>query len=180
LARVRRGLLAAAESARTGSRLRPFARVLTGIAVLLGLLILGGTIYALIRGPVEGTAERAGGGIPGGPDPQTGIFTGIGRLRIPISGDAPASNQGQSPRATVVLSVVFPYGSDDRSFTEELAGKIPLFRRIIQDYFGSMSIEELSPLNEEKAKAELLKRFNRELQLGTIKVLYFNDLMILE
>jgi flagellar basal body-associated protein FliL len=80
----------------------------------------------------------------------------------------------------VVLSVVFPYPPGDRPFTEELAGKVPLFRRIIRDYFGALSGDELKPLDERRAKGELLRRFNAELQLGKIELLLFNELMILE
>jgi flagellar basal body-associated protein FliL len=80
----------------------------------------------------------------------------------------------------VVLSVVFPYPPGDRPFTEELAGKVPLFRRIIRDYFEALSGDELKPLDERRAKAELLRRFNAELQLGEIELLLFNELMILE
>jgi flagellar basal body-associated protein FliL len=80
----------------------------------------------------------------------------------------------------VVLSVVFPYPPGDKPFTEELAGKVPLFRRIIRDYFGALSGDELNPLDEQKAKAELLRRFNAELRLGKIESLLFNELMILE
>jgi flagellar basal body-associated protein FliL len=155
-------------------------RFLTALLIILFLVILGGTFYAVIRGPVEGEGGPAGGGTEGsgaedlgnaGSSGAIAVFTGIGRLRIPLRGGT---------RATVVLSIVFPYPVGDRPFTEELSGKVSLFRRIAQDYFGSLSPEELGPLNEDKTKAELLKRFNGELQLGTIEVLFFNDFMILE
>jgi flagellar basal body-associated protein FliL len=99
------------------------------------------------------------------------MFTGIGRLRIAA---------GSGSRAAVIVSIVFPYSPEDRPFTEELAGKIPLFRRIAREYFGALSAYDLNPLDEQKAKAELLRRFNNELRLGTIESLLFNDLMILE
>jgi flagellar basal body-associated protein FliL len=155
--------------------------VLTCIIIVLILIILGGTLYALIRGPVAAGASgsSAAGSASGETNFPAGIaiFTGIGRLRIPVGGGA--VNTG-FPRTTIVLSIVFPYPVEDRLFTEELAGKIPLFRRIAQDYFGVLSFDELSPLDEDKAKAELLGRFNRELRLGSIDVLFFNDLLILE
>jgi flagellar basal body-associated protein FliL len=155
-------------------------RFLTAVLILLVLVILGGTFYAIIRGPLEerdgqgGAAEGYAGakGPPVEASPGAiAVFTGIGRLRIPVRGGS---------RATAVLSIVFPYPAADRPFTEELAGKVPLFRRIAQDYFGSLAPEELVPLNEDKTKAELLKRFNAELRLGNIEVLFFNDFMILE
>jgi flagellar basal body-associated protein FliL len=161
-------------------------RFLTALLILLVLVILGGTFYAIIRGPAEESGGQGGaagegrssageGGLKEGGAGSPGaiaVFTGIGRLRIPA--------RGGNSRTTVVLSIVFPYPAADRPFTEELAGKVPLFRRIAQDYFGSLAPEELVPLNEDKTKAELLKRFNAELRLGSIDVLFFNDFMILE
>jgi flagellar basal body-associated protein FliL len=175
--------------AKKGKEPDSLIRFLAIVLIVLVLAILGGTFYAIIRGPVEraaggqgvpagagGTgpegngAERTGGGA-GNPPGAIAVFTGIGRLRIPVRGGS---------RMTVVLSVVFPYPAEDRPFTEELAGKVPLLRRIVQDYFGSLAPEDLAPLNEDKAKAELLRRFNGELRLGNIEVLFFNDFMILE
>jgi flagellar basal body-associated protein FliL len=169
-----------------GNRLESLARFLIALLIVLILVILGVTFYAIIRGPVEGAegglpaAGSTGGSSAGGIGAEgiddrspraIAVFTGIGRLRIPAGG---------SFRITVVLSVVFPYPAEDRPFTEELTGKIPLFRRILRDYFGSLPPEELNPLNEEKIKAELLERFNSELRLGSIGVLFFNEFMILE
>jgi flagellar basal body-associated protein FliL len=117
---------------------------------------------------------------PGAQSPGSAVFTGLGRLRI-AAGASGADTTADTPsRAVVVLSVVFPYPPGDRPFTEELAGKVPLFRRIIRDYFGALSKDELNPLDERKAKDELLRRFNTELQLGKIELLLFNELMILE
>jgi hypothetical protein len=98
-----------------------------------------------------------------------GMFTGIGRMRI-----------AAGRRATVILSIVFPYPSTDRAFTEELAAKVPQFRQIAKDYFGGLSQDELDLLDEQKAKAEILRSFNGELRLGQIESLLFNDLLILE
>jgi hypothetical protein len=143
----------------------------------LVLIILAGTLYAVIRrppAPLPGADPESAGGVQ---DPGNAVFTGIGRLRIPAGGGSGADS---SPQAVVILSVVFPYSPEDRPFTEELAGKIPLFRRIIGDYFGALSREELNPLDEQGAKEELLRRFNRELRLGSIESLLFADLMILE
>jgi flagellar basal body-associated protein FliL len=158
--------------AKKGKQPDSLVRFLTALLIVLVLLILGGTFYALIRGPVEESGGQGGPAEPGAGSPGgIAVFSGIGRLRIPVGG---------SPRTTVVLSIVFPYPAEDRSFTEELAGKVPLFRRIVQDYFGSLAPEELVPLDEDRTKAELLRRFNGELRLGSIDVLFFNDFMILE
>jgi flagellar basal body-associated protein FliL len=154
-------------------RLMIIYRVLVLLALALGLLIIGGTLYAVLRGPdsgknaVQNSAQAADGA-------DTSVFTGIGRLRIPVAGQASA------PAATMVLSIAFPYPLRDRPFTEELAAKIGDFRSLAQDYFSALSAEEIHNLNEEKAKAEILRAYNRILRLGRIEALYFNDLMVLE
>jgi flagellar basal body-associated protein FliL len=165
--------------------MRRLTWVLTGIVCGLALVILAGTLYAVFRDSggvspestqdgISATGGDSGAGELEGQSPGNAVFTGIGRLRIAAE-DLP----GAAPRA-VVVSVVFPYPPEDRPFTEELAGKVPLFRRIIRDYFGALSGEELNPLDEQRAKSELLRRFNAELQLGKIELLLFNELMILE
>jgi flagellar basal body-associated protein FliL len=152
--------------------MRLLTRILAAIAIGLVLLILAGTLYALFREP----AAAQGAAVPGpaaGPatgSAETAMFTGIGRLRIAAAGGP----------ATVILSIVFPYPATDRPFTEELAGKLSVFRRIARDYFGALSPEDLVPLDEDKAKAEVLGLFNQELQLGQIELLFFNDLLVLE
>jgi flagellar basal body-associated protein FliL len=166
-------------------------RILVIIAAALVLVILGGTVYAFfIRlpetmtdtistetdAPVRPSAvssgpadTRPGEGVdPGG---GTAMFTGIGPRRIAAAGGEPA---------TVLLSITFPYPGADRAFTEELVTKVPEFRSIVSAYFSTKDAGELRNLDEAVAKAELLRRFNAELQLGKIEVLYFNDFMILE
>jgi hypothetical protein len=166
--------------AKGGGPPRLLTRVLAAVAACLVLVILAGTLYALFREegavPEEGEEPPRSGGIPGA---GTAVFTGIGRLRI-TAGNGPPTEAGSGDRAVVVLSIVFPYPPEDRPFTEELTGKIPLFRRIAREYFGALAPDQLRPLDERKAKAELLRRFNDELRLGTIGLLLFDDLMILE
>jgi flagellar basal body-associated protein FliL len=172
----------AQQTARNRKQPDSIVRFLTAVLIALVLLILGGTFYAIIRGPAAGSARQGGtaeggsgenrpNGIGASSPGAIAVFTGLGRLRIPVGG---------ASRATVVLSIVFPYPAEDLPFTEELAGKVPLLRRIVQDYFGSLTPAELVSPNEDKTKAELLRRFNGELRLGSIDVLFFNDFMILE
>ena len=200
------GLLAAAERARNdpaerpakrlakegrfgnapaGRRLRLLTTVLGVIAAALVLVIGAGTLYVLLvdpgafSGASARAAARTGNNTPAGGAGEntqegsgayeTGMFTGIGRMRITAG-----------RRATVILSIVFPYPSADRPFTEELAAKVPVFRQIAVDYFGTLSQDELDLLDEQRAKTEILRRFNDELRLGQIESLLFNDLLILE
>jgi flagellar basal body-associated protein FliL len=152
-------------------------RVLLGISLLLGLLLLGGTLYALVfhdpaagplnRSPAPGPDQAA----PPLPVPGEGVFTGIGRIR--------ASTADREP-GTVILFITFPYAPEDRAFSEELVSRIGDFRDTTRTYFGSLREEELRDMGEGALKEELLRRFNALLRLGHIEVLYFNDLMIID
>jgi flagellar basal body-associated protein FliL len=168
-----KGLLAAAERRRGSRRLRVLTAVLGLVAAVLALLIGAGTLYVLVVNPgaFSGASSRTP---PAGEETWSGasdsaMFTFIGRMRIRAGAGA-----------AVVLSIVFPYPPADRPFTEELSAKVPRFRQIAQDYFESLSQAELDSLDEQKAKAEILRGFNDELRLGQIESILFNDLLILE
>lgn len=149
-------------------------RVMILLALALIMLIVAGTIYAFVRVPGSPPLFRIGGAESGparaaSAEGGTGVFAGIGRLRIPLTG-----------ASTMILSIAFPYPPGDRAFTEELASKIGDFRALATDYFSALPAEKLVNLDEETAKTEILKRYNASLRLGTIQALYFNDLMIIE
>jgi flagellar basal body-associated protein FliL len=134
-------------------------------------LIIAGTVFAFARSsntpvlrlgkPIVQTA------IPFNDDVR--VFNGIGRLRIPLSNSS-----------TLILSIAFPYPADDHVFAEELAARIGDFRTIASDYFSSLPEEKLIYLDEDAAKAEILKRWNARLRLGRIETLYFSDLLVLD
>jgi len=143
------------------------------ILILIGVLIAG-TIYALARpkgaGPVFRIGNSPVSAVEQGPvNDGVSIFAGIGRLRIPLANSS-----------ILILSIAFPYPSNDRVFAEELAVKIGEFRAIASEYFSSLPSEKLHNLDEEAAKTEILRRYNTNLRLGKIQALYFNDLMIIE
>ena len=147
------------------------------ILILIVICVLiAGTVYALARPSGSGPVFRIGNSSAGigeqasaSANEDISIFAGIGRLRIPLANSS-----------TLILSIAFPYPSDDRAFTEELAVKIGDFRAIASDYFSSLPSEKLRNLDEEAAKIEILRRYNTNLRLGKIQALYFNDLMIIE
>ena len=135
--------------------------------VLLGVLLIGGTVYGLFFRPTPPGQDQvavqnnhAGG--------QT--FTGIGQIRVSTADPQPG---------VVILFVSFVYNPEDRAFSEELALRVRNFREIIVDYIGSFSTTELQSLNEESLKSELLRRFNAILRLGQLETIYFSDFMIL-
>ncbi|MDR1588261.1 MAG: flagellar basal body-associated FliL family protein [Treponema sp.] len=177
-------------------RLLAVYRVTAALALLLALLIAGGSVFYAVLGKPEsplfnigGARNKAAGaeGRGGSDSPRNAarpaagqagnaasVFTGIGRLRIPLA--APAGGQA----GTMILSIAFPYPLNDPPFTEELAARVPDFRSIAVGYFSSLPPGELRNPDEEKAKKEILKRYNAALRLGRIETLYFSDLMIVE
>jgi flagellar basal body-associated protein FliL len=148
-------------------------RILVLFVIVLAALLIAGTIYAAVRPQGADPLLRIGSAQAMTQEPHIGdsinIFTGIGRLRIPLQNSA-----------TLILSIAFPYPSDDLPFSEELAVKIGEFRTIAGDYFSSLTADKLIKIDEEAAKVEILRRYNASLRLGNIHILYFNDLMILE
>jgi flagellar basal body-associated protein FliL len=151
-------------------------RAMVLLALLLAGLIIAGTVSAFARSSGSGPLFRIGNSVSGGEargstteNGGVNVFSGIGRLRIPLAGSS-----------TLILSIAFPYPSGDQAFTEELAAKIGDFRTMASDYFSSLPAENLIYLDEEAAKTEILRRYNASLRLGKIEALYFNDLMIID
>jgi flagellar basal body-associated protein FliL len=146
--------------------LKNIQRILSAVVLLFVLIIIGGTLYALVF------KKEASGAVPGlpvsGSPADSAVFTGIGRLRIAAG------------PATVILTITFPYFPGDRAFTGELVSRTPQFRELAGAYFKALSPDELRGPDEEKAKAEILKSFNRVLVLGKIQELYFSDFMTIE
>ena len=137
--------------------------------IILGLFIIGGTLYwALFYDKPPGREQISVLPEIGEIGGQT--FTGIGRIRI--------STADQQP-AMVILFVSFIYNPEDKVFSEELVLKIRDFREIITDYVGSFMVEDLQKQEEENIKQELLRRFNAVLRLGQIETLFFSDFMII-
>ena len=157
--------------------LRVFYHALLSLVGALIVLLTIGTIYAFVRPKDAGPLFRLGRSvetgaaveIPKAQNDDIRVFSGLGRLRIPLSNSS-----------IMLLSIAFPYPAGDIAFTEELAGKIGEFRVIAGDYFSSLSAEELIYFDEEAAKTEILRRYNAGLRLGRINALYFSDLMIIE
>jgi flagellar basal body-associated protein FliL len=168
-------------------RLLIIYRVVVAVILALVLVLAAGSLYALIRSPDSGPLFRIGGNGGGGaatqnggayPGEATAVFAEIGRLRIPVtSGAGPSAAPGA---ATVILSVSFPYPANDRPFFEELESRIGEFRSVAIEYFSGLPAENITRLDEETAKTEILKRYNSLLRLGQIETLYFTDFMLVE
>jgi flagellar basal body-associated protein FliL len=97
------------------------------------------------------------------------VFSGIGRLRIPLSNSS-----------TMLLSIAFPYSAGDIAFTEELAARIGDLKAAATDYFSSLPADKLINIDETAAKTEILRRYNNILRLGRIEALYFSDMLVID
>jgi len=153
-------------------------RVIVVVFIVLIVLFIFGNLLAFFRSSGSGPLFQIGRQKSSEVNLNTNtgiteiaVFSGMGRLRIPVAGQPPS---------TVILSISFPYPVSDRPFTEELASHIGDFRSIAAAYFTSLSPEKIAFLDEEAAKMEILKRYNAILRLGKIETLYFSDFMVIE
>ena len=146
-------------------------RIVLAVLILLIAVITVGSLFAMLsRREKADDAENSQLNVPISRNVQnngvTETFTGIGRLRIPLSGKEPA---------TLALTVSFPYQKNDPAFAEELASRLSDFRSIIREYFSALSLEKVRKLDENAAKTEILDRYNKLLHLGKIETLFFTD-----
>ena len=149
-----------------------YTALLSLAGALIGLLLIG-TIFGIARSgdakPILHLGKQTGAGSAQTYNDDIRVFSGLGRLRIPLSNSS-----------TLVLSIAFPYRHNDTAFTEELAVKIGEFKEIALDYFSSLPADRAAKIDEEAAKTEILRRYNEILRLGRIENLYFSDMMVLE
>jgi flagellar protein FliL len=149
----------------------------------IGLLSLAGVLFLLlIIGTIIGVA-RSSGSQPlfrlgkstetpaetASPDDDIREFSGLGRLRIPLSNSS-----------TLVLLITFPYPAHDTVFTEELAAKTGEFRSLAADYFSALPADKIAHLDEDAAKKEILSRYNAILRLGQIRTIYFSGMNVID
>ena len=152
------------------NKLKIANRIVFAVLMLIIAVIIIGSLLAMLSQWEKKEAENAQLNVSVSENIQNDeimeIFTGIGRLRIPLSG---------KDSATVALTVSFPYQKNDTAFAEELASRLGDFRTIIREYFSVLNIEAVRKLDENAAKNEILNRFNRNLRLGKLETLFFTD-----
>jgi flagellar basal body-associated protein FliL len=101
------------------------------------------------------------------------MFTGIGRLRIPLEG-------ADGQEALLITSVVFPYNAGDIAFKEELSAEIVNFRAKIRSVLGELSANDDLLSNEASLKNTLKQILNADLHLGKIEEIYFAEFLVVE
>lgn len=147
---------------------------LLSLAGVLVLLLVIGTIIGVARSSNARPFFRLGKSTEtpeetAAPDEDIRVFSGLRRLRIPLSNSS-----------ILVLSISFPYPAHDAAFSEELAAKIGEFRDLAAEYFTALPADKTANLNEDAAKKEILARYNAILRLGKIRAIYFNDMMVID
>jgi flagellar basal body-associated protein FliL len=148
-----------------------YTALLSLAGALIGLLVIG-TIFGIARSdgakPILHLGKQTESGSVQTYNEDIRVFSGLGRLRIPLSNSS-----------TLVLSIAFPYKHNGIAFTEELALKINEFKEIAINYFSSLPVDKTNKIDETAAKTEILRRYNEILRLGSIETLYFSDMMVL-
>ena len=149
-------------------------RVLLIICAAIAVFLITGTIYAFARpsnaGPLFTMGNSRALQVSGANQADDiRVFSGLGRLRIPLSNST-----------TLILSITFPYSVNDIPFTEELAAKLGELKATASGYFSALPEEDLIQIDEDAAKQEILKRFNSNLRLGKITALYFSDMLVID
>ena len=150
---------------RAKKKVKLIYRVLIIFIFTLILILVTGTIFGIL-------AQRAIVGFQESENlnEERHTFSGIGQIR--------ASTADYQPGMVIIL-VSFYYNPNDIGFSEELVHRIRDFREIISGYFSSLTLNDLSQLDENNIKTELLQRFNAILRLGKIEALFFNDYLII-
>ncbi|MDR2072368.1 MAG: flagellar basal body protein FliL [Spirochaetaceae bacterium] len=143
-------------------------RVLVGILIIVVAILLGGTVYGLIRKGTRPAEEALAVSASETGTEESGIFSGLGTMRIATADPEPE---------TLIISLAFPYDKTDRSFSEELASRISAFKSVTEEYLGAFTAAELAVLDEAALNAELLSRYNAILRLGQIKKLFILEYM---
>ncbi|MBN2812164.1 MAG: hypothetical protein JXP39_09755 [Spirochaetales bacterium] len=146
------------------------------VGTLIFAAIVTGTLWAFASGRANprsllGIEERRGGDSQGVAVDGESLFSGIGTLRIPLSGDKPA---------TLVVRPYLTIPAGDRPFAEELSRKTPEIRDLFREWCSSRTARELAILGENAVKKSLLAEINAHLVLGSAGSLYFSEYEIFQ
>lgn len=99
------------------------------------------------------------------------VFSDFGRLR---------TFTADNPQIPVVVLPFISYKTENSFLYEELCQKQRKIRTIILQFFTQKTQKELFSMGEEIVKSELLKLINKELAMGKIEALYFEEYIFLE
>ena len=149
-------------------------KLLRSIIIVLIAAIVIGTVAAFVKK----TRDRASGrqeeesdaGSAYIPPKEYALYGDLGQLRA-VTAD--------NPPITVVLKPFLEYKASDTAFQEELVAKKEVLKNNILDWFSLESAYRLSSELPQDIKQALMKRINKQLVLGSIHNIYFEEFVIL-
>ena len=151
-------------------------KILFILMLAIIFLILSGTIAAFVTKKADFASgmrradpslQRVAKKNPSGDT----LFLEIGKLRLLTADSTPIS---------VVLSPYFSYSSTDADAAAELEQKKQMMSGVIFNYFSLHTKEELMALGELKVKEQLAEQINRNLVLGKVKKIYFEQYLFID
>ena len=154
---------------------RVTTKVLTCVLVFVLLVILTGTVVAVLRKPHAIKKEQATESQPASQHPLyvlrdgKAIYSDIGQLRALSSDALPA---------TIVLNPYLEYDAQNIPLQEELVKKKELIRNKILFWFAHHTWLSVETLSESDIKKELLQAVNDELSLGSASSIYFAEFKV--
>ena len=104
------------------------------------------------------------------PPKEDALYGDLGQLRA-VTAD--------NPPVTVVIKPFLEYKASDTAFQEELVAKKEALKKNILDWFSLESAYRLSSELPQNIKQALMDRINKQLILGTIHNIYFEEFVIL-
>lgn len=150
-------------------------KLLRSIIIILIAAIVIGTVVAFVKKTRDRTSGRrqdgeteAGGAYI--PPKEYALYGDLGQLRA-VTAD--------NPPVTVVVKPFLEYKASDTAFQEELVAKKEEVKKSILDWFSFKSAYQLSSELPQDIKQALMERINKQLVLGKIHNIYFEEFVIL-
>lgn len=102
---------------------------------------------------------------------QSAFYDEFGRIR---------SFTADSQRIPVVMSPILKYQSSNTPLYEEICQKKTKIQNCITSWFTDKTKKQFLQIGEENAKKQILEEINKNLSMGKVEELYFEELIFLE
>ena len=143
------------------------------IIILIAAIVIG-TVIAFVKKTKERASGRQEEEVDAGgtyiPPKEYALYGDLGQLRA-VTAD--------NPPITVVIKPFLEYKASDTAFQEELVAKKEALKKNILDWFSLESAYRLSSELPQDIKQALMERINKQLILGQIHNIYFEEFVIL-
>ena len=149
-------------------------KLLRSIIIVLIAAIVIGTVVAFVKKTRDRASGRQEEEVDAGgayiPPKEYALYGDLGQLRA-VTAD--------NPPITVVIKPFLEYKASDTAFQEELVAKKEVLKKNILNWFSLESAYRLSSELPQDIKQALINRINKQLVLGTIHNIYFEEFVIL-